>query len=449
MYTRGGGRFCVEVQVAQLQQNKIQSRWSLASRIAFRYCFIYFGLYCLATQVITGLLPFPNLDIPDPASFWPASQIVLWTEAHILRIAHPIPWAETGSGDKTFDWALVVCLLILSALATALWSILDRRREGNDRLYKWFRLVIRFALAGQMIGYAFAKIIPTQMPFPYLTTLLEPFHNFSPMGVLWSSIGASQAYEIFAGCAELLGGVLLIFPRTTMLGALVCLVDMTQVFMLNMTYDVPVKLLSFHLILISLFLLGPEFRRLADFFFGNRTVEPSRQPQLFRTRRANRIALAAQIVFGIWLVGMNVWSSAASWNKYGGGSPKSALYGIWDVEELSIDGQVRSPLITDYGRWRRVVFDYPTAMTVQRMDDSFAWYGCAIDANARTIALNRGGDKKWKGDFSFQRPADNQLMLDGTMDSHEVHMRLQLVDRSKFMLVSRGFHWVSEFPFNR
>jgi hypothetical protein len=35
------------------------------------------------------------------------------------------------------------------------------------------------------------------------------------------------------------------------------------------------------------------------------------------------------------------------------------------------------------------------------------------------------------------------------MGSQKVHMRLQLVDRSKFMLVSRGFHWVSEFPFNR
>jgi hypothetical protein len=156
-----------------------------------------------------------------------------------------------------------------------------------------------------------------------------------------------------------------------------------------------------------------------------------------------------QIVFGIWLVGMNVWSGVAGWNKYGGGSPKSALYGIWDVEELSIDGQIRSPLVTDYGRWRRVVFDYPTAMTIQRMDDSFAWYGCQIDVNARTIALSKGGDNKWKGNLSFQRPAGNQLMLDGTMDSHEVHMRLQLVDRSKFMLVSRGFHWVSEFPFNR
>jgi hypothetical protein len=287
------------------------------------------------------------------------------------------------------------------------------------------------------------------MPVPFLTTVLVPYHNFSPMGVLWSSIGASQAYEIFAGCAELLGGILLIFPRTAMLGALVCVVDMTQVFMLNMTYDVPVKLLSFHLILLSLYLLAPEFRRLADFFFGNRTVAPSSQPKLFLTRRANRIALAAQIVFGVWLVGMNLWSGVSAWTKYGGGRPKSALYGIWNVEELSIDGQTRSPLVTDYGRWRRVVFDFPTAVALQRMDDSFAWYGASIDAKAGTIALTNGSDKKWKGNLTFQRPAADQLILDGGMGSQKVHMRLQLVDRSKFMLVSRGFHWVSEFPFNR
>ena len=58
--------------------------------------------------------------------------------------------------------------------------------------------------------------------------LIEPFGNFSLMGVLWASIGASRPYEIFAGCAETLGGILLIFPRTTTLGALVCLLDMCR-----------------------------------------------------------------------------------------------------------------------------------------------------------------------------------------------------------------------------
>jgi hypothetical protein len=35
------------------------------------------------------------------------------------------------------------------------------------------------------------------------------------------------------------------------------------------------------------------------------------------------------------------------------------------------------------------------------------------------------------------------------MEGHQVHMRLQLFDRQKFELVSRGFHWIQEYPFNR
>lgn len=40
------------------------------------------------------------------------------------------------------------------------------------------------------------KAIPLQMPAPNLTRLLEPFGHFSPMGVLWHSIGASRGYEM-------------------------------------------------------------------------------------------------------------------------------------------------------------------------------------------------------------------------------------------------------------
>jgi hypothetical protein len=287
------------------------------------------------------------------------------------------------------------------------------------------------------------------MPFPYLTRLLEPFRDFSPMGVLWSSIGASPAYETFAGCAEVLGGILLVFPRTTMFGALVCLADLTQIFMLNMTYDIPVKLYSFHLLVMILFLLAPEFSRLGDFFFRNRVIGPSMQPQLFQTRRANWIALAAQILFGIWLLGMNTYHGWNTWHTFGGGHAKSALYGIWDVDELSIDGQVRSALLIDYGRWRRAVFEFPDRMALQRMDDSFARYGASINTNDKTLALTKGGDRNWKANFTFERTAQDRLVLDGNMDNHKIRMQLHLSDRSKFLLVSRGFHWIEEYPFNR
>ena len=88
-------------------------------------------------------------------------------------------------------------------------------------------------------------------------------------------------------------------------------------------------------------------------------------------------------------------------------------------------------------------------MTFQNMDDSFAYYGAAINTGDQTIALKKFKDESWKANFKFQRAAANQLTLDGEMDHHKIHMQLQLVDRNSFTLVNRGFHWVQEVPFNR
>jgi hypothetical protein len=436
-----------QVPIAQLQQAPQMPCWNLITRIAFRFCLTYFGLFCLCTQILGGLFPITKDGIPDLGTLWPMRQMVFWTAAHVFHITKPLVYQDNGSGDKTFDWVSSFCMMVVALLATGIWSILDRRRGHYVTLYKWFRLFIRFALASEMILYGLAKVIPLQMPFPSLIRLLEPFGNFSMMGVLWSAIGSSPAYEVFTGCAETLGGLLLIFPRTTKLGALVCLADLTQVLMLNMTYDVPVKLFSFHLLLMAMLLLAPEFRRLADFFLSNRPVGPSSETQLFGTIRANRIALAVQIILGIWLVGMNAYSSRDGWHTYGGGRPKSPLYGIWNVDQLSIDGQLRSPLLNDYDRWRRAIFDAPNRMAFQRMDDSYARFGAEINGN--TLALSKDDDKNWKANFYCQRVAKDQMTMDGNMDGHRIHAQLQLVDLNKFLFVSRGFHWIQEYPFNR
>jgi hypothetical protein len=174
------------------------------------------------------------------------------------------------------------------------------------------------------------------------------------MGVLWSSIGASPGYEMFTGSAEMLGGILLFIPRTAVFGALVCLADTTEVFMLNMTYDVPVKLFSFHLMVMSLILLAPELGRITRFFFSDAAVGPPRQAALFGSARANRVAFAVQVAFGLLLIAGNAYDAWTGWNRHGGGAPKSPLYGIWNVDQFSIDGELRPPLLTDKQRWRRV-----------------------------------------------------------------------------------------------
>ena len=151
-------------------------------------------------------------------------------------------------------------------------------------------------------------------------------------------------------------------------------------------------------------------------------------------------------MFGAYVVALNVYGAYQAWYQYGGGAPKSALYGIWNVDRMTIDGVERSPLLTDYDRWRYVVFQAPTMATFQRMDGSFAYYGAKIDAAKKTVKLSGGGHDY---DLTFTRPADDVLTLAGNLSGHAVTLRLRKVDHTKFMLVSRGFHWVQERPFNR
>jgi hypothetical protein len=295
-----------------------------------------------------------------------------------------------------------------------------------------------------MFSYGMVRVFLVEMRYPSLTRLVQPFGTFSPFGVFVNSLGAAPAYEIFTGCAMITAGLLLIVPRTATLGALISLAAMIEMFMQYMTYDVIAKLFAFHLILLCCFLLAPNVPRLVRFFLLHRTTSLSTEAQLFRGVRANRIALAAQIIFGLWLVGVTFHFAWSAWNTLGGGRPLSALYGIWEVRQMSIDGQPRPPLLTDSTRWRRAIFDYPDRMAFQRIDESFVPYGASVNLPERTLALTKKDDQNWTANFTFQRPAEDQLMLDGRMDNHQVHMELQLTDRNKFLLVSRGFHWVQE-----
>ena len=128
-----------------------------------------------------------------------------------------------------------------------------------------------------MISYGAVKVIKSQFPDPSLARLMQTYGDSSPMGLLWTFMGASKSYNIFTGGVECLGGFLLFIPRLTTLGALVSIGALANIFMLNMSYDVPVKLYSFHLLLMAVVLAAPDLRRLCRLLSVSRQ-ECSSQP---------------------------------------------------------------------------------------------------------------------------------------------------------------------------
>jgi hypothetical protein len=412
--------------------------WGLAKRILFRFVCSYFFLYTFPFPL--DYIPYVDVTTQKYHELWRA--LVTWVAKQMFGA--DVTLRANGSGDSAFGYVQVFCYLVFAVVAALVWSLLDRKRRNYARLHEWLRTYVRYFLAAAMVTYGGIKVIPTQFPAPPLDRLLQPFGDASPMGLLWTFMGASKAYQIFSGAGEMLGGLLLLGRRTTLLGALVCIGVVGNVVMLNFGYDVPVKLYSSHLFLMAVFLIAPELRRLADFFLFNRAAAPAEVRPLFRRVWLHRAALACGTVPVLFLAGQALFTSYQDLH-----APRSPLYGIWNVEELSIDGQAQPALTSDESRWRRVVFDSPYRLAIQLASQHRIRYNLNLNPQKRLLELTKREDPKWKSALSYERAGPGLLVLRGTLDGRKILARLRLDAKPDFLLVNRGFHWINEYPFNR
>ena len=395
--------------------------------VTLRFGVVYLTLFCLASQISGSLIPNPWFTYRGLGRLWPMRDVTHWVARTFFGV--DVPLDDVSGGETLFFWIQWSWLLVASVVMTAVWSLRDRRR-GHAALHAWGWLAVRVLLAASMLEYGMTKVIPTQFPAPPLTALVTPAGEMTLSALLWTTIGSAPAYQIATGCVEVLAGVLLLLPRTVPVGALLALVSMVQVLLLNLTFDIGVKLVTAHLIVLALMLLVPAIRMRQDTTLEVRLKAPA----------IGRVLL---VVLGVYLLATQAWINWKFWQVGGGGRPQSALYGIWNVERLSLDGQARPAELNDYDRrWRRVIFDAPGVAVFQRTDDSFARYGVSIDEGTGTLSLTKGGSRAWGARFTFDRTSDGGLRLDGEMDGHRIQADLQRVDPSAFPLLNSGFRWV-------
>ncbi len=422
-------------------EQSAEERWGFGRRFAVCFALVYFVLY---------LFPFPLNLIPWAGDYidlywnevW--ASVVGWIGPAVFGVA--INVEPNGSGDTTFNYVQVFCIAATALVFGLVFAIAGRKRWNYARVHDWLRIYVRFGLAAAMLFYGAVKVIQAQFPPPGLGRLIQPFGDSSPMGLLWTFMGASRSYNAFSGFAEMLGGFLLTMRRTTLIGALVSAGVMANIAMLNFSYDVPVKLYSLHLLAMALFLALPDLGRLARFFVLNRSVEPSPLAVPF----TSPVLRIGTLLFRTVLVAYLIYTplkNAVSQRKFFD-SMQTPLHGIWRVDEFSVGGRVVPPLLTEESRWRRVIFD-KGEMGVQFVSDSRIRYRLKLEEAKHQLALTRREDPTKKYALAYERPVPNRLIVSGVLEGQNVRAVLNKVEEPKFLLVDRGFHWINEYPFNR
>lgn len=420
-----------------------ENKWSRLGKIGFRFSFIYFLLIILFQN--NGAYPYF-----DYIAKWPSElmqKIAVWFGQDVIGITYNINIGPNGSGDTTYDYLVVFVVFIIAILGTLIWSILDRKRPNYKKLYYWLITGGRYYVGLMLISYGLVKVIQLQFPTPNFYRLIEPYGESSPMGLAWTFLGFSKGYNLFMGIAEVSAGLLL-FRRTTTFGAVITLMTTMNVMAVNYFYDVPVKILSTHLVLITLFILSRDLRRVMLFLVTNKTVEKLTLIQ--RPKMHKGINIGMNVFKGLILayaLGYGFYQALDSRKSYGSEAPKPPLYGLYEVTNYVINGEE----ITNYKDdrlWKNMRFEREGVVQGRTRNEGSFYYKVEVDTTAQKVRF-----------FSSRNDSDyfdfNYTLKDKTLDFNYIYKndtisgKTKRLDKEDFLLTNRGFHWISEYPFNR
>jgi hypothetical protein len=414
-------------------------RWSAPRKVLFRLALAYFAIH---------LFPYP---LSRFATFWP---ITGWLHSLTRPIVHAagvrlLAWPDErrlvgGCGDRADHYLAIAFELGVALAAAALWSWVDRRRPNYRRLAYWGGVALRYHVGQTMLEYGIIKLLKSQFPFPSPTMLLTPLGEFQPMRVLWILMGISAPYTFFIGACELLGASLLFFRKTLSVGALLTLAVLLNVFLMNLFYGVCVKLVSAHLLLMTAALLVPDGRRLFDAVVLGRAVPVRIVARPDMSPRLARALTAAKLVVVPGLLALAIQYGYGAWHRYGDAAPKPPLFGIWDVESFSRNGQVVAPDGADGSRWRSLAVDSAQYASLRRVSGKPTNVGFVVDPAAHGVQLGFEPDGKTQVSLSYTEPGPALLELRGELDGAQTVIRLKQRAMEQIPLSAYRWRWTSD-----
>ena len=416
-----------------------EERWSTPRKLLFRVALLYFALH---------VFPYP---LPRFAAFASFTQALYSTTTPIVNAIgvryFGLPEQRrlvSGCGDRADHYVGVLIELGLALALAGLWGWVGRRRPQHARLAYWGSVAVRYYVGYTMLEYGIIKILKSQFPFPGPPLLLTPLGELDPMRVLWVLMGVSVPYTLFIGACEFVGGCLLFFRRTLVAGALLTFGVLLNVFLMNLFYGVCVKLLSAHLLLMTGVLLVPDGRRLVDAVLLGRAVPARRAARPVLNQRLVRALSAAKLVVVPGLLLHAIHYGYDAWHSYGDAAPKPPLYGIWDVESFSRDGQVLAADSPAASRWLWLAVDVEGRARLRRGAGRPIPVRLGVDAGARRIELAFAPEKDNPVGLSYSEPEPDVLELRGELDGSPTVIRLKQRPTAQLPLAAHRWRWTSD-----
>lgn len=132
--------------------------------------------------------------------------------------------------------------IALPVIVGITYSIYWQRKEKKDainsgKIHAVLLGIVRYWLASQICTYGFAKILGTQFHTPdyRLDMALDEVSGF---GLTWYYYGYSYTLAVIIACVQIGGSILLLFRRTTLVGAFILLPVLVNILLINCFFNI-------------------------------------------------------------------------------------------------------------------------------------------------------------------------------------------------------------------
>lgn len=420
----------------------------LLKKISLRFFFLFF-LLTIAPWLWFEFIP--GLDYVAMGYKIAMEWIVSFFNSNVLHVKDVLNMNGGGSGDTSYAYAELYTIIILSFVIAIVWGLLDKKDRQSGLFSYWLPNLLRYNIILAGINYGIIKIFALQMPEPNLSQLATPLGDFLPMRFSWMFIGYSQPYEIFSGIMELLVAVLLLYKRTIPLGLIIGFGVFVNVFVLNMSYDIPVKLYSLQIVLCCLYLLIIDNKKYIDFFILGKPTTPTNGYEHQFAKRWQRISrIVFKAAFVLIFVGWNIFDCFNWYNETHTNEAEIIPRGLYTIKTFKKNHQNIMIDHTDTLVWKDFVFDREKMGSIKTKDTTFlnkygrAYFIYDVDKSKQTINFKEGS-KDSVGVFKMKYKLIDKktLQLEGVFKKDTLFYEL-VRNEKMFPLAEKQFHWISE-----
>lgn len=340
----------------ELVKQAPEGEWSFVKKIGFRIVFLFFILMSIPWnwRWYTDLFQIDWVglhyrDLYDIARFQPSFRVLG-------------QWLPSWYGYS--DWIVVFLIALIGA---SVWTASDKKTKNYNKLYYWLLVVARYRAGIGIIGFAFTKVLPVQMPYPSEGILNTDFGDLTQQKIYWLSIGIVPWYQVFTGLVELAAGAMLFFRKTTFYGAALLTGALGSITYVNFAYEGGVHIYASYFVLFGLFILSYYIPRIYQLMIREEyTVPVNFYPAFDKTwQYVLRIGVKAAVIImflGVLLYVqlLNFWYDPY---KQPSSPGVAKLRGYYVVKAFYLNNKLIPEALNDSVRWQDLTFEKWTTMT--------------------------------------------------------------------------------------